>query len=87
MKKIDWKHFFITVIIGLPIAVALVLLSPEFSRLAVIFIFEITALLFLMWLNKIFYPGVDFIREIIEDQNIALAMLIIGLLAIPFLAS
>ncbi len=85
--KINKKQFLLAFLIGLPIAIVLVIVSPEFSRLGIAFVFELCAFGLLLLIDKIFYPKIDFLQEIIEDHNVALAILVVGLLAIPFLAS
>lgn len=86
-KNIDWKKTIISVLIGGPIAIALIIISPEFSRLGVVFVFELFAFGALMLVNELLYPSVNFFEKIIEDGNVALAILITGLVVIPLLAS
>lgn len=83
----DFKKVLPAVIIGLILGLMLFFLTPELSRIGAIFFFELFCLLILWIVDRLLLPSVDIIKEIVEKQNVAIVLFILGLIAIPLLAS
>lgn len=87
MTSFNWGKIGWVSVVGIVLGVILFLVSPEISRLGVIFLFEIFCLFVLWLIDLLLLPQIDLVNEIIKKQNVALVLLILGLLAIPLLAS
>lgn len=87
MKSFNWGKIGWVSVVGIVLGAILFLVSPEISRLGVIFLFEIFCLFVLWLIDLLLLPQIDLVNEIIKKQNVALVLLILGLLAIPLLAS
>lgn len=59
----------------------------EYSRIGVAFLFEVFVLLIVWVVDRFVFPDFDLVAEIIERQNVALVLFLLGLMAIPLLAS
>lgn len=85
--NLNFNKIIPSIIIGIILGLVLLFFTPEFSRLGVAFLFEIFCLLMLWVLDRYLLTKVDILKEIIERKNVALVLFILGLIAIPLLAS
>lgn len=84
---IDFKKMIPAILIGLFLGLTFLFTLPEFSRLGVVLLFELYMLLLLWIIDRLLLTNTDIFKEIIERKNVALVLFILGLIALPILAS
>lgn len=83
----DYKKIFPILLTFLILGLGLFFFFGEYSRIGVAFLFEVFVL-FVVWIvDRFVFPDFDLVAEIIERQNVALVLFLLGLMAISLLAS
>lgn len=87
MSSFDYKKIFAILLVMLIFGLGLFFFFGEYSRIGVAFLFEVFVLLIVWVVDRFVFPDFDLIVEIMERQNVALVLFLLGLMAIPLLAS